>query len=42
MVARLAISGKREAAENAMNAGSEYVRVSSALTAALNTWSAAV
>jgi methyl-accepting chemotaxis protein len=41
-VAQFAIAGQTEAAENAMSAGSEYTRVSSALTAALNNWSAAV
>ncbi|MGB6945331.1 MAG: methyl-accepting chemotaxis protein [Bryobacteraceae bacterium] len=41
-VAQFAISGQKEAAENAMNPGSEYARVSSALTGALNNWSAAV
>jgi methyl-accepting chemotaxis protein len=41
-VAGQAISGRREAAESAMNSGSEYARISSALTAALNNWSAAV
>ena len=41
-VAQFAISGQKEAAENAMSPGSEYTRVSSALTGALNNWSAAV
>ena len=41
-VAQFAISGQKEAAESAMNPGSDYVRISSALTAALNTWNAAV
>ena len=41
-VAQLAISGQREAAEKAMSPASDYGRVSSAFTAALNEWSAAV
>jgi hypothetical protein len=41
-IAQLAISGQEAAAESAMNTGSDYARVSSALTAALNNWSAAV
>ena len=41
-VAQFAISGQKQAAENAMSPGSEYARVSSALTGALNNWSAAV
>ena len=41
-VAQLAISGRAEAAENAMSPASDYARVSSALTAALNQWSSAV
>jgi methyl-accepting chemotaxis protein len=41
-VAQLAISGQRESAEKAMSSASDYGRVSSALTAALNKWSAAV
>jgi len=41
-VAQFAIAGQREAAENAMGPASDYARVSSALTAALNRWSAAV
>ncbi len=41
-VAHFAIAGQKEAAENAMSPGSEYARISSALTGALNHWSAAV
>ena len=41
-VAQLAVAGDREAAEKAMNPASDYAKVSSALTAALNKWSAAV
>jgi chromosome segregation ATPase len=40
-IAQFAISGQK-AAESAMNPASDYARVSSALTAALNNWSAAV
>lgn len=41
-VAQYAITGQREAAENAMNLASEYATVSSALADALNRWSGAV
>jgi hypothetical protein len=41
-VAQLATSGQSAAAEHAMAPASDYGRVSSALTAALNKWSAAV
>ncbi len=41
-VAQFALSGQKEAAENAMNASSDYAKVSAALTAALNNWTAAV
>jgi hypothetical protein len=40
-VAQFALSGQKEAAENAMNASSDYARISAALTAALNNWIAA-
>jgi hypothetical protein len=40
-VAQLAISGQKESAEQAMGPGSEYTRISSALTDVLTRWSAA-
>ena len=41
-MAQFAISGQREAAENAMGIGSDYSKISSALIAALNKWKATI
>ncbi len=41
-VAQMALSGQREAAEKALNPSSDYCRISSALTAAINKWSTAL
>jgi hypothetical protein len=41
-VAQFALSGQKQAAENAINASSDYARISAALTASLNNWIAAV
>jgi methyl-accepting chemotaxis protein len=41
-VGELALSGRRDAAENALNQGSDYAKISAALTTALEQWSAGV
>jgi methyl-accepting chemotaxis protein len=41
-VGELALAGRADAAENALNQGSDYARISAALTAALEQWSAGV